>query len=437
MKVKVVSAYVELPTVNHSPEKFKQLGQRLVQAVGPERMHVFDNFPFQDCWLAQWLKGHPLPPPASYVPADRFASPEHMVMSNIVMHQKLQWALMAADMYPDCDCFVWLDYGILKQGGWTGRPVTEELITKFVDKIAADNIQDIPFPAIWGKGPVSDTEIPWRFAGSTHIWPRKFLVELAGQYNAEVMKFIMRTGTVPLDLPIWALLEQRNTLPFRGYSANHDATQLTNYRDDIPLSPLCELAVKHETDKGPYHGYTQMYYEALRGRRESTKKVLEIGIGYIGKGYPAFWPHGSSLRMWQEFFPNAHIFGMDIHPEVMINEDRITSVVGDQSSVASLIDCARAMGGAFDLIVDDGSHVVEHAMLTAHVLLPFLAQDGIYVIEDMSDADTIHILTHLPKLPTCSLGDPYKYTTYASRSEPDHANMILLHPDRSIFHHQV
>ncbi len=36
----------------------------------------------------------------------------------------------------------------------------------------------------------------------------------------------------------------------------------------------------------------------------------------------------------------------------------------------------------FDVIIDDGSHVTEHQILTAECLLPRLNPGGVYVIED-------------------------------------------------------
>ena len=340
-KVKVVTAFVPLPVRHKSREDYKKLGDRLALACGEENIRTFYDFPFDKCWAAAYASL----PPASAVPADRYATPADMVKSNIVQHQRTTWARMAADEDPSIDVIVWLDYGILKQGDWTGRPVTEQTVTDFVRRVQEADITDIPFPAIWGKGPISDTDVNWRFCGSTHIWPVKYLKEIDLIYKFECRKFIERTQTVPNDLPIWARVEKKSGLPFRGYSGNHDATQLTNFRGIVALTPLCELAVKHQTDKGPYHGYTKIYWDFLQNRRDTTKRVLEVGIGYASNGYPAFWPFGASLKMWEEFFPEAKIFGCDIHPEVFINEGRIRSCYCDQSKASSLIDMAtRARG---------------------------------------------------------------------------------------------
>lgn len=154
-----------------------------------------------------------------------------------------------------------------------------------------------------------------------------------------------------------------------------------------PITPLCELAKKHETDKGgrhlrygggdsdTCHEYTPVYWDLLGEKREAVRHVLEIGVNA-----------GSSLRMWKEFFPNADIVGLDNAPHTLFNEDRITTILADQSSQLSLV---MAMGHVdpnkpcFDLIVDDGSHEPSHQITTMQTLLPFLRRDGIYVIEDI------------------------------------------------------
>jgi len=119
----------------------------------------------------------------------------------------------------------------LKQGwGWDGHPGVEERhITEFLDKIEASNFHDIPFPGIWPKGEISDNSDNWRFCGSTHIIRRDLLAYVDHFYREECQRFITRTQTVPLDLPIWAGLELHSSLPFRFYRANHDATQLLNF----------------------------------------------------------------------------------------------------------------------------------------------------------------------------------------------------------------
>src|SRR5882724_5674198 len=112
-------------------------------------------------------------------------------------------------------------------------------------------------------------------------------------------------------------------------------------------TPLCELAIKHDTDKAPRtgHAYTPYYHELFKNHRDSFRKVMEIGID-----------RGASLRMWRDYFPNAHIYALDCDPYKLINEDRIHSIICNQGDQLHLMVVKQWAGREFDLILDDGSH---------------------------------------------------------------------------------
>lgn len=148
------------------------------------------------------------------------------------------------------------------------------------------------------------------------------------------------------------------------------------------MTILCDLSAKYGTDKGWPHRYTPVYFHHLDPRREAIKRVLEIGICTtrdIKNGRT-----GASLFMWEEFFPNAEIFGIDIDPASMINEGRIKSAIANQGDPGSMARAYEAFGGQpFDLIVDDGSHDPIYQTAAAIIMLPRLAKGGLYFIEDI------------------------------------------------------
>lgn len=175
------------------------------------------------------------------------------------------------------------------------------------------------------------------------------------------------------------------------------AATCSAFRTDDPIpTELCKLALKYRTDKVAQfrHHYTPYYHELLKDRRD-FKKVLEIGIGYpnLALGHVPNYRAGASLRMWQDYFPEAEIYGLDIEPSALVNEGRIKSFICDQSDSDSLQHAVGQVGGNFDLIIDDGSHNLEHQVFTAKRLLPLLNSTGIYVIEDVLDAK--YIVNHL------------------------------------------
>jgi hypothetical protein len=120
------------------------------------------------------------------------------------------------------------------------------------------------------------------------------------------------------------------------------------------------------------HNYLPYYWMHFRDIRFDVKQVLEIGI-----------QTDRSIRMWEEFFPSATIHGIDIDPQCRQFEgDRRRMFVGDQSDRDFLQRVVRESGGAFDVIIDDGSHRVAHQLTSFDCLFPAMSDHGIYVVED-------------------------------------------------------
>lgn len=223
-KIKVVTAYVPLSVKHLTRDTYMDYGKRLAEACGGDL--IFRNgFPLDKCWSYEMCKDLP---PAAPVPADRYDSPQVNVMSNIVQHTRTQWALDAmADYAPDV--VVWLDLAVMKQGAWRNNQLNEQHVRDFLVKVRNMDTSVVPFPGIGPKAPINDFGNNWRFCGSTHIWPTRFLPAIDAAYREELTKFVKRTGRCPLDLVIWPAVEQHADIPFRWYEAEYDASQLTNF----------------------------------------------------------------------------------------------------------------------------------------------------------------------------------------------------------------
>jgi spermidine synthase len=129
------------------------------------------------------------------------------------------------------------------------------------------------------------------------------------------------------------------------------------------------------TDKVGSHCYTEFYGPFLNPRRESVKRLLEIGIS-----------EGGSIAMWAEFFPNAEIYGVDIdQSKVALNGE-----LDDNPRVHLFFEDAykpkfinKLKGLKFDIIIDDGLHSVPAWMWFLKRYPKLLADDGILMIEDI------------------------------------------------------
>lgn len=119
--------------------------------------------------------------------------------------------------------------------------------------------------------------------------------------------------------------------------------------------------------------YFPIYERHLAPFRNRTITLLEIGVF-----------KGGSLQMWQRFLgPLATIVGIDINPECKQHEEPGIHVrIGDQSDpkfLQSLLD----EFGAPDIVIDDGSHQMQHLLASFQFLYPRIAKNGLYIAEDL------------------------------------------------------
>jgi hypothetical protein len=140
---------------------------------------------------------------------------------------------------------------------------------------------------------------------------------------------------------------------------------------------LSVLSIKYGGDK-LQQGYIPHYQAIFSPIRKRSMTVLEIGVG----GFEDPSSGGESLRMWRDFFPNSRIYGIDIVDKSGLDEGRIKTFQGDQSSPAFLNKLIDDIGRP-DIIIDDGSHQAQHVRASFEILFPRLADDGIYVVEDL------------------------------------------------------
>lgn len=151
----------------------------------------------------------------------------------------------------------------------------------------------------------------------------------------------------------------------------------------MTTSRLDSIGLRTGTDKSSsHHDYLRHYEACLSAQRDPVKKLLEVGVY-----------DGSSLRMWQEFFPDATIVGLDIDPRCLAFAEGNAKVeMVDQSDVQQLCRVTAAYG-PFDVVIDDGSHIWSHQILTFETLFPHVVPGGLFIIEDM-DTSYGEYVTH-------------------------------------------
>ena len=118
--------------------------------------------------------------------------------------------------------------------------------------------------------------------------------------------------------------------------------------------------------------YFDIYDHLLGKFYESKVNYLEIGV-----------QNGGSLEIAKKLFASdSLIIGMDIDP----NCKHLAGKVANQIIIGSQVDDATLSKvsefSPFDIIIDDGSHIQSHMIVTFFKLFPLLSQNGIYIIED-------------------------------------------------------
>lgn len=156
---------------------------------------------------------------------------------------------------------------------------------------------------------------------------------------------------------------------------------------------LAEIHHKYDTDKGTYHSYIEKYDEIFGPYKHERFNFLEIGCLTCG-----------SLKMFNEYFSRAHIFGVDnwaqntdhighllsnkgidlkmVVDEINNNYPRVHLKTCDSTNKEEV--AKRLNGIQFKYILDDGDHSLGAQLTTFKNFLPYLEYGGTYIIEDVA-----------------------------------------------------
>lgn len=139
---------------------------------------------------------------------------------------------------------------------------------------------------------------------------------------------------------------------------------------------LAIFAGNHGAIVHKWHHYIPIYDRYFARYRGTAVKFLEIGVS-----------KGGSLQMWRRYFgADAVLFGIDINPDCAGFDGQSGRVrIGSQADAGFLNAVVDEMGGV-DVVLDDGSHRMEHVRASLAKLYPRLTEGGLYMIEDLHTA---------------------------------------------------
>jgi len=148
-----------------------------------------------------------------------------------------------------------------------------------------------------------------------------------------------------------------------------------------------DLAMKYQdlTDKLSYkgdysngHAYAVVYDRLFEPYKNKQINFLEIGLNF-----------GGNIAICSEYFPDINHYGIDIADYIKIDKSLFTFYKGsfDDANVIK-----QASERQYDIILEDGSHYLEHQLESINIYLPMLKSDGVMIIEDIQD------INHLPSI---------------------------------------
>ena len=106
----------------------------------------------------------------------------------------------------------------------------------------------------------------------------------------------------------------------------------------------------------------------------------------------------ASLRAWRDFFINANIYGADVDKGILKNENRIKTFYVDQTNPDTIKSMFEKIGvEKFDIILEDGLHEYNANICFFENSIKHLADDGIYIIEDVYYKDQEKFINYFEK----------------------------------------
>jgi len=136
------------------------------------------------------------------------------------------------------------------------------------------------------------------------------------------------------------------------------------------------------------HGFSKFYEKHFYNLTNKKINVLEIGV----------WK-GASTASFYYYLKKANFFSIDRNFKFNYCSKRINFINCDTSSDKDLIKLKyyfkKKKISSFDIIIDDGSHILSNILKNFIFFFSFLKSGGIYVIEDYKHPNYFFYLNDL------------------------------------------
>ncbi len=183
---------------------------------------------------------------------------------------------------------------------------------------------------------------------------------------------------------------------------------------------LTDLADRFGSDKGSSkHRYTELYQMLFLPYRNRAIRFLEMGLliggPEHGKSADRKTDDLPSVRMWLEYFPKAHVHGLDVSDFSWFEHERFDFHRCDMDTRENIRSAAEPMP-EFDIIIDDASHASHHQQNGFLELFSRVKSGGLYIIEDLRWQPDVMEKPGITK--TADLFQTYIHDGYFTHSDP-------------------
>lgn len=153
-------------------------------------------------------------------------------------------------------------------------------------------------------------------------------------------------------------------------------------------------------DRMLYHGYAQKYSEYLLPYFKNAQSITIVECGIL---------KGVGVALWCDLFQNSRIIGLDIDlGHINNNMDNLCQLGAFQKNQPELYEFDQFIdnteyigdilkGDKINICIDDGFHSVESISAMLKSMMPYLADQFVYFIEDNREIHK-HISCMYPEL---------------------------------------
>lgn len=163
-------------------------------------------------------------------------------------------------------------------------------------------------------------------------------------------------------------------------------------KDFSEKTELCRIMSESGSDKcSDWHNYTPIYSALFSESKNKELNFFELGLF-----------KGSSIQGWKKYFPNSKIYGADVEPNYLVNDERIKSFICDQDDIDSIKNLWTNFlhDNFFDIILDDGKHEFASNLIFLKNSIHMLKTGGIFIVEDLTDSTSSSFQSSLNGLKT-------------------------------------